>query len=95
MAQVHFWEGTCAVVPWCDRCVPSLLPSLISCCWLCWQYAALTIALVVLVLARTCDQTLYYRLNFSYSYFVWCVVAAHRPASSSCCARLVCAWLYL
>lgn len=35
------------------------------------EYAKLTLALVVLVLARTCDQTLYYRLSEEYRYFVW------------------------
>ena len=53
------------------------------------QYAALTLALVVLVAARTCDQTLYYRLNFSYSYFVWYVGGAGRAAPGSCALMCV------
>ena len=66
----------------CVSPTASLTPGSVGACLL--QYAALTIALVVLVLARTCDQTLYYRLNFSYSYFVWCATRAPR---ASLCAR--------
>ena len=35
------------------------------------EFLPLTLSLLALVFSRTVDQTLYYRLNFSYSYFIW------------------------
>lgn len=35
------------------------------------QNLTLTVALITLILSRTVDQTLYYRINFSYRYYVW------------------------
>uniref|UniRef100_A0A7S1CLN1 EamA domain-containing protein n=1 Tax=Bicosoecida sp. CB-2014 TaxID=1486930 RepID=A0A7S1CLN1_9STRA len=39
--------------------------------WMSGKNAMVLLALVALVLSRTCDQTLYYRISFSYRYFVW------------------------
>lgn len=39
--------------------------------WLDGKNVMVLVALVALVLSRTCDQTLYYRISFSYRYFVW------------------------
>jgi len=35
------------------------------------EFLPLTCALLALIFSRTVDQTLYYRLNFSYSYYIW------------------------